>query len=122
MSARIDINPFLETLRKKRREAISALITSTDVSAEQIIGDAQQITPVDKGVLQGSGTTTPAEYSDGKISKELGFNTDYAAAVHENLEAKHRVGEAKYLEKAMSADAPKVLAYIGKKFGEAISG
>lgn len=33
-----------------------------------------------------------------KVSVVVGFSTNYALYVHENLEAYHRVGQAKYLE------------------------
>jgi hypothetical protein len=43
----------------------------------------------------------------------IGFNTEYAAAVHENLNAHHTVGKAKYLEDPLMArvdDIPKNIA------------
>ena len=39
------------------------------------------------------------ESKHGKPSVIVGYSTAYAVFVHENLEAKHPVGEAKFLEK-----------------------
>ncbi len=38
----------------------------------------------------------------------VGFTQNYALYVHENLEAKHRVGQAKYLEQPARQNAPEL--------------
>jgi len=43
---------------------------------------------------------------------EVGFSAYYAVFVHENLEARHKVGESKYLQKAISHVAPSALALV----------
>ena len=79
---------------------------------------------VKTGALQGSGTPGrsatdiaaehPAEFEEGKLRKEIGFNTDYAAAVHENLEAHHDVGQAKFLEAAMNENQSKMAPFVAE--------
>jgi hypothetical protein len=79
---------------------------------------AQQLVPVKTGALQGSGTTEPAKIDGEKITKLVGFNTDYAAAVHEKLQAQHAVGEAKFLEHAMSQNAAKFTGFVAGRVKE----
>src|SRR4051794_9242208 len=75
-------------------------------------GDAQELAPVDTGALKASATDEPAAISGGKITKVIGFNVNYAAAVHERLDVKHAQGEAKYLYTAMKVNQPKMGPYI----------
>lgn len=48
----------------------------------------------------------------------VGFTAFYAQAVHEDLNVKHTVGEAKYLEKSLKRNTTKLISFInaaGKK-------
>jgi hypothetical protein len=47
------------------------------------------------------------------IEKTVGFNTNYAAAVHERLDQQHEQGQAKYLETAMRNNAAKFESFVG---------
>src|SRR4051812_48059240 len=91
-----DTSKHLKGLQVAMARAQAAAVRAFDQFGEHVIGDAQQLTPVDTGALQASGTTEPAAESGGKVTKLLGFNTSYAAAVHENLTANHSgtAGEA----------------------------
>ena len=64
-------------------------------------------TPKDLGNLRQSFYVAP----DGS---EIGNTADYAAAVHEDLEAHHEVGEAKYLERAINENEDKIFAKIAE--------
>src|SRR5690606_18878876 len=97
MSASADISKFLAGLAQARERAIEAATEAVDLAGEHIIGDAQQLCPVDTGALQASGTTLPAEVADGKITKVIGFNTSYAAAVHERPRGQRRADDTKRL-------------------------
>jgi hypothetical protein len=112
MSASVDISKFLDGLKKAGEKKRAAAIKALDIAGEQIIGDAQQLTPVKTGALQASGTTEPAKDDGSSIMKTIGFNTNYAAAVHERLDQKHSIGQAKFLSTAMTQDAAKVLKYV----------
>jgi hypothetical protein len=107
-----DASKMISGLEAAKAAKISAAVRAVDVFGEHLIGDAQQITPVKTGTLQASGTTEPAVLSGSEIGKQVGFNTDYAAAVHEKLESKHDVGEAKFLSKAMAADRSKFGPFV----------
>jgi hypothetical protein len=88
VSASADVSRFLAGIEQKKAAAIAAATRALDQFGEQVIGDAQQLTPVDTGFLKASGTTLPAELHDGRITKVIGFSAGYALAVHERLERK----------------------------------
>lgn len=63
--------------------------------------EAKKRTPVDTGVLRSSGHVQGPTVHGNEIVVRLVFGgpaADYAAIVHENLQAHHDVGQAKYLE------------------------
>lgn len=83
------------------------------MEAEETITAAKRLTPVDEGNLRASGHVQLPEISPGKVSVEMGFGgpagsgnrgesnpeeVGYAVRVHEDLTARHPVGQAKYLE------------------------
>lgn len=104
-----DVRQFLNGLtRAQRQRAIPAGLRAVDRFGEHVLGQAQQIAPVKTGALQNSATSEPARIVGDDISKTIGFNTDYAAAVHERLELHHNQGQAKYLETAMRTQARKL--------------
>ncbi len=71
--------------------------------ANLIMTEAKRLTPVDTGALRASGHVDEPSVKGAEISVALGFNTPYAIPVHENLTARHPVGQAKYLEEPMLA-------------------
>lgn len=54
------------------------------------------------------------------MRKTIGHNTDYAAAVHENLSAEHAVGQAKFLETAMRKNQAKLAPFIAARVKRAV--
>lgn len=75
---------------------------------------AQKKCPVDTGLLRNSARTE----LDGvgiESECEVSFSTSYAIFVHEDLEAHHEVGEAKFLEKAVQEKKPEIIAMIKDK-------
>jgi hypothetical protein len=83
-----------------------------------VLGESQPLVPVDTGTLRASGYVgEPAYERDSHVSVEIGFGgpaakinpvtgqsaDSYAIFVHENLEAHHTVGQAKFLEIPLNA-------------------
>lgn len=63
--------------------------------------EAKKRTPVDTGILRSSGHVVGPEVSGDAITVTLVFGgpaASYAIYVHENLTARHKVGQSKYLE------------------------
>jgi len=90
------------------------------MGGEIILTLAKQYTPVDTGRLRSSGRVDEVAIGM-KLVIVLGFHTDYAVYVHENLDANHPVGQAKFLERAMNEKAAVVekllLAELKKAVG-----
>lgn len=60
--------------------------------------EAQLRTPVDTGALRASAYTRKSREDDFEIEYEVGFTQNYGLYVHENMDAFHAVGQAKFLE------------------------
>ena len=71
---------------------------------EAIMTEAKRRTPVDTGALRASGQVLPPEIRGTAIVSEGGFGNaavKYSVYVHENLTARHPVGQAKFYESAI---------------------
>lgn len=94
--------------------------------------EAKRRTPVDvtppllhPGLLRSTGRVHEPERHGRKISVTLSFGTDYAVYVHENLDAHHEVGQAKFLQSTLEESQPHMGARIAaridlKKLGEEV--
>ena len=80
-----------------------------------ILNDSVKQTPVEFGDLRRSGTVEEVKETKTVYEIAIGFNTTYAAAVHENLNAHHPVGKAKYLEDPLMARAPNISKNVAKR-------
>lgn len=115
----IDTSGMMRGFRTWADQQQKAALAAVDEFGEHVMGEAQQNCPVDTGALRASGTTEPAESKNDRITKTIGFNTDYAAIVHEQTGVHHDVGGPKYLENAMRDEAPKMSDFVGKRMREA---
>lgn len=116
-----DVSKFLRGLEGPAQQRVrKAGLRAVDMFGEHVIGKAQQVTPVKTGALQNSGTTLPAVASGSGISKTIGFNTNYAAAVHERLDQFHSQGEAKFLETPMRTEAAKLRPFVEAEMRKAL--
>lgn len=113
MKITFDTSRFLRALTQTYKpEAQAAAARAVGVFGEAVMGKAQRLAPVDTGTLKGSGVTDDPVIEDGRIRSEVGFNTDYAAAVHERLDLHHPQGQAKFLEAPMREMAPKLAGFV----------
>lgn len=96
----------------------AALVRGLEKFCAHVLGEAQQLCPVETGALKSSDAQDPPVSTVQEISITFGFNTEYAAAVHEVLESKrgnpinHPQGQAKFLETAMQANATLMIQFI----------
>lgn len=84
------------------------VVTASAVYAagSAIMTEAKRRAPVDHGDLRGSGYVSLPEQKGRKVRSEIGFGgpaSAYAIVQHERTDFSHDVGEAKYLERAISA-------------------
>jgi len=116
-----DVSQFMQGLDEAAaKRIIPAALKAVDDFGEHVLGVAQADCPVKTGALQNSGTTLPAVMVGSAITKTIGFNTNYAAAVHENLEAHHTQGHAKYLANAILSQGPKLESFAEKEIKDAL--
>lgn len=83
------------------------------VEGEMIMSASKPLVPVDTGALRSSGFVNPPAVSLGGFGKDVevvlgygGAAAGYAAIVHNDLSAKHTVGQALYLEEPSLAAIP----------------
>jgi len=100
-------------MRKYGVRADKAVVQSLKDEAEGILKQSQELVPVDTGALRDSGRvvgprkrSVTIEYGDDKVN--------YAAAVHEILDAFHPSGMAKFLE----IPARRALVGMGKRMAK----
>lgn len=99
-----NLGQFQQSLRFAGRQAVPAAAAALTEEAERIMGVAKARTPVDTGALRGSGHVQAPVVALGRVGVTLAFGgaaAPYAVIVHEDLTARHVVGQAKFLESAM---------------------
>jgi hypothetical protein len=94
-----ELRKKLEELAKRYPEAAGAALYQ---EALRIMAASVLKTPVDTGRLRASAYVGPPEREGGKLIVREGYGVEYAAAVHERTETHHPVGQAKFLESALS--------------------
>lgn len=80
--------------------------------------ESKRRVPVDTGVLRASGTVHPPDREGTKISVILSYGgaaETYAREVHENLEAFHKIGQAKYLQSVIDESRSHMLARLAAR-------
>lgn len=79
---------------------------------QAIMSVSQRLVPVDTGELKSSGHVELPKISGSKVQVDLVYGgpaAPYARIVHEDLDAFHKVGQAKYLEEPFLAERAGVL-------------
>lgn len=104
-------------------QAAGALYQETQVEATEV----KKRTPVDKGTLRGTVHVVGPVREGNRIYTLIscgGPSAPYAVYVHENLEAFHKVGQAKFLESAIMESRPYMAARVAKRMelNRALSG
>ena len=94
-------------LSKKIKEIEGATVTGLYKAGLMIEREAIERTPKDTGNLRNSFLTTRNENN-----VEIKNTANYSLVVHEDLQAKHPVGEAKFLENAIKAKEKEALEII----------
>jgi hypothetical protein len=85
-----------------------------EAAEREILQRAQANAPVLSGDLRDSAEVN-IERNDQRIRASVTFGAPYALIVHEDLDAIHAVGGAKFLERAISDAADEVITNIGAR-------
>jgi hypothetical protein len=130
MSANIDITPFVNSMQKEYLPRVrAAALRGIDRFVNHVLTEAQELCPVSDvvghaGTLKASATADEAIDLGGMITQIFGFNTSYAAAVHERLVSalgkpiNHPHGQAKYLETSMMANKGNLMPFIEEEIAK----
>lgn len=95
------IDALQRRLARLGTEAPRAVAAGLLEEAETIATRSAELVPVDTGTLRSSQHVTPPETRGGVTEVQIAYGgpaAPYALAVHEDLTARHPVGQAKYLE------------------------
>jgi hypothetical protein len=85
--------------------------------AESVVPAAQARTPVRSGLLRESFVVSEEETDAGPVAA-VANTAPYAPRVHEDLSMQHRNGgEAKFLERALDEEAPRLPEMIKREVG-----
>jgi hypothetical protein len=76
--------------------------------------EMQNRTPVRYGILRDSLEVMAPEMKKRTVVITVGTDVEYAPYVHENLEAFHEVGEAKFIESVLNESEPHMAERIAK--------
>lgn len=98
-----------KALPARKRQAL-------DASGITVEGAAKQKTPVETGRLRSS--IAYRVINDDEV--HIGTNVEYAIFVHENLDAYHAIGQAKFLEDALAEQEKTVRQLITKALTEGL--
>lgn len=92
--------------KKLQDDSRRSMLKSVDNFTTTEMREMKKRTPVETGELQDSGYTEKAHFVGDQVQARLGFTAEHAMVVHEDLEAFHRVGQAKYMESVINESAP----------------
>lgn len=102
---------------KNLNEALSKINNKTAKSLAQVgilvKGRSQALTPVDTGNLK-AGHYTSLGGSKNNPIVEIGLTAPYAVPVHEDLNANHPTGQAKFLEQGLNMSTREIMTIIKK--------
>jgi hypothetical protein len=116
----------------KFRQAASAALYQ---EGEELMAESKPLVPVDEGTLRASGFVDLPVDENGELVVNVGFggpagsgnqggsntkDVGYAVYVHENLLARHTVGQAKYLEQPLNKRKPGYSARIAQRINKKI--
>lgn len=111
-------NNAMRDLKKLRLFAPDEFARALYQEAQIELAEIKKLTPVDTGALRAS------EYVEGPIREGRriyvfivagGPTVTYAFIVHEDLEAFHKTGQAKYIEQPLSESSPYMAERIAKR-------
>jgi len=101
-------------MRNIPHEEASALYVEAGIEKTE----SQRRTPVDEGNLRASHIVMPPEFKGTNVSVTIavgGVAAPYAIHVHENLDAEHKTGQAKFLETTLKESAPFMAQRVARR-------
>lgn len=123
-----DLERLQRAITQSGPEGVKVAAKALRHEAQEAFSNSQDEVPVDTGALKASGRVRPETgvfQRGNEVYVELtygGTATEYSIYVHENLEAYHPHGKAKYLEDPMSRQVNGISGRIADKVERATKG
>ena len=118
MAINFEVGEVIGSLKKL--DHTLPLVAAAALYQEALVEQKESMkrTPVDTGALRDSHQTSLPKWKGQNLEVTIkvgGPAAGYAVIVHEDMEAKHEVGEAKFLERTIQESATHMLARIAKR-------
>lgn len=118
--ARVEIRGVKEMVARLRTVATkmpNTVMQALYQEAQIELTESKRRVPVDTGTLKSSGHVAGTEHVGNKFTATIAYGgaAPYAIYVHEDLEAHHEVGQAKYLESVLMESAPYIAARLARR-------
>lgn len=117
----IKIDGFKEVYQKLgllEEEIDKAALRGVKKLAEVILGESQQLVPVDTGLLKDSGLVSTDKKNQ---IVTIAYNTPYARKQHEDMTLNHpKGGQAKYLERPFNEKSGELETYVGESINKVL--
>jgi hypothetical protein len=87
--------------------------------------ESMKRTPVDLGPLRASHTVFPPKGTGNEVTVDIavgGPSAAYAVIVHEDLDATHKTGQAKFLESTLRESAPHMASRVAARVAGLLGG
>ena len=107
-----------EMKRRLRQEGEKFQRKLGEALYEEMLIEAREVfvrTPYKTGALRESEKVGRPVWTGNRVSVTISANTDYALIVHEDLEAFHPIGEAKFIESVLNESAPHMAERVGRR-------
>lgn len=103
----VGLNTWLKNLTQAHERLTAGKRAGLMKAGLLVRREAQKLTPIDQGNLRASAYSGLDPIAARYV--EVGYTAHYAPYVHEDLEARHEVGQAKFLEEAVARKRKEVL-------------
>jgi hypothetical protein len=118
MAIKLDVGKVIGNMKKL--DHTIPLVAAAALYQEALVEQKKSMkrTPVDTGALRDSHQTSAPKWKGQNLEVTIkvgGPAAGYAVIVHEDMEAIHPVGQAKFLESTILESAPFLLARIAKR-------
>lgn len=112
---------IIESLSEFTEQFPQAVADALWSECQIIMNQSKEQCPVDTGRLRASGEVSEPVVEPGKVEVSLGYGTDYAIYVHEDLEKYHAPPtKAKFLEDPISERSDVLLENVVKRVTDLI--
>lgn len=98
-------------------QLLAAAEAGVEKAAEHVLDVSQRDVPVDKGELKASGRVQATG-----LKAQIGYTDPISIMVHENMQAQHDNGHAKFLENALNSQRTEAAQIVAEEIRRKLGG